>query len=420
LKWNLEGKLKLADDIRRDMIREPLHLPKITYASDKGVIKTPGRDVPITNISAYLSRAGDIIIEGTIDARHPEDIHNCDIVFQDDSGWDIIGKNFSIFEEKITVQAGADLSSLYANFKAMGLKLIGKRGKISSTDRVNIYKFVTDINFAGDVRIPGLSEFGVKFNTDGLKDLMLIKSNTPEIPRSVGYFEVADTYSKYDTTWTEIFDNLLLLFKFAASNVINFPVTFISNSQGDELIELTPYVNEGGSGRSIFYLSYPGALSELVDSTFASLVSLREALDLDRLILNYIMMKNIRYAEIGYLQGCVFMGGLSYSFAKNIMEYKHEGDKILKSDGSSYSFRELIEELYAYFDIKSKDMDFIRYRDEILNQGGISSITFEGILMNKAKLESVIEHLLLNILHFKGYYWDRPSKQWVKYNSEIA
>ncbi len=95
--------------------------------------------------------------------------------------------------------------------------MTGRRGKISSTDRVNIYKIVTDIDFAGDVRVAGLSEFAVKFNSDRLKDLLLIKSNIPEIPRSVGYFEVNDTYNNYNASWIDIFGNLLLLFKFAAS-----------------------------------------------------------------------------------------------------------------------------------------------------------------------------------------------------------
>jgi hypothetical protein len=302
-----------------DIAREPLHLPKITFASDKGIIKTLDGNVTITNVSAYLSRVGDVIVEGIIDARHPEDINNCEVEFQDNSGWNIIGENFTIFKESISINAGDDLRSLPAKFKAIGHKLIAKRGKISNTDRVNIYKIITDINFAGDVRIAGLREFGVKFTADRLKDLMLIKSDIPEIPRSVGYFEVMDIYNNYNTTWIEIFSDLLLLFKFAASNVINFPVTYINNAQGDELIELTSYINEGGNRKSIFYLSYPGALSELVDSTFLSLVSLREALNLDTLILNYIMLKNIKFVEVAFLQGCVFMGGLAYYFAKNIM-----------------------------------------------------------------------------------------------------
>lgn len=290
------------------MASEHLNLPKIAFASDKGIIKTPGGDVFINDVSAYLSRVGDIIIEGTINARHPENINNCEIAFQDREGWNIVGENFSIFNEKVTINAGADPQLLTANFKAIGTKLIGKRGKLSSTDLVKIYKIVTDINFAGEVRVAGLSEFAAKFTEDSLKDLMLIKANIPEIPRSVGCFEVADIYERYSTYWIDIFDNLLLLFKFAASNVINIPVTYINNSQGDELIELTSYIKEGGSGGSIFYLGYPGELSKLVNSTFSSLVSMRNVLNLDRLILNYIMMKNIGYVDAAYLQGCVFMG----------------------------------------------------------------------------------------------------------------
>jgi hypothetical protein len=80
------------------MIRETLHLPNITFASDKGTIKAPTGDVPITEISAHFSKVGDIIIEGAIDAKHPKNINSCDIEFQNESGWSIIGEKFSIFE----------------------------------------------------------------------------------------------------------------------------------------------------------------------------------------------------------------------------------------------------------------------------------------------------------------------------------
>jgi len=400
-----------------DMIRETLQLPNIAYASDKGVIKAPGGDVPITEVSAHFSSMGDVIIEGTIDAKHPKNINNCDIVFQDDSGWTIIGEKFSIFKESVSIQAGTDLRSIRAKFKAKGHKLIAKHGKISSTDRVNIYKIVTDINFAGDIHVPGLREFVVKFTTDKLKPLMLIKSNIPEIPRSVGYFEVVDTYDNYNKIWEDIFDNLLLLFKFAASNIINFPVIYIRNSLGDELIELTPYIIGSGNGSSIFYLSYPGALSELVDSTFTNLVSLRDTLDLDKAILNYVEMKNHRFTESAYLHGCVLVAGLAYFYAKNVKKYTQEGNRTLKSSGNYYSFEELIDELYRHYDITNFDMNFIKYRDEILNQGGLYSISFENIILEKLKFEAIIEHLLLNILQFDGLYWDRSSRQWVEYKS---
>ena len=131
-------------------------------------------------------------------------------------------------------------------------------------------------------------------------------------------------------------------------------------------------------------------------------------------------MKNIRYVDVGYLQGCVFMGGLAYYFAKNIMKYNLEGNKIFRSDEGCDNFKVLIEKLYKYFNIKNGDLDFIRYRDEILNQGGITSIPFEDVLINKRKLETVIEHLLLNILNFDGLYWDRASKHWVEYKSLTA
>ena len=62
-------------------------------------------------------------------------------------------------------------------------------------------------------------------------------------------------------------------------------------------------------------------------------------------------------------------------------------------------------------------MDFIRFRNEVIHQGAISSIPFEEIIIEKNKLEMIIEHLLLNILQYDGIYWDRLSNEWVEYKS---
>ena len=201
----------------------------------------------------------------------------------------------------------------------------------------------------------------VKFTIDELKDLMLVKSNISQVPRSVGYFETTDVYGNYETIWADRFNNLLLLFRFAASNMINFPVVYINNSQGGELIEITNYIREGGRGSSIFYLDYPGALSGMVDSTFRKVVSLRRDLDLDKLILYYIMMKNTSFIDNKYLLGCVFMEGLKYSFAKHVKGYTQKGDYFYKTDNKTrYNFGELIDEVYNNYNIKKGDRGFLK------------------------------------------------------------
>jgi hypothetical protein len=131
-------------------------------------------------------------------------------------------------------------------------------------------------------------------------------------------------------------------------------------------------------------------------------------------------MKNIHFTEISYLIGCVFLGGLSYSYAKNIRNYVQDKDKIIKPDGSAYNFNELIGEMYSYFRIMNADANFIKYRDEILTQGGISSIRFDELLQEKIKLETLIEHLLLNISNCNSLYWDRSSKEWIEYKPRIS
>ena len=399
------------------MRREPLQLPNIAFSSISGIIKIDEIEVPIYDVAAYLSREGDVIIEGKMDMFPRRDIRNCDVYFTDNNGWKIEGKKFIIFNEESFFQAGPNQGPLRSTFKARVLKLIAKRGEISSIDYVNVYKIETDINFASEIRVAGFKDLAVKFATEEIKNLLLFKSSIPQIPRSVGYFNIAGTFDNYNELLIKVFDNLLLLFKFAASNIINFPVTYISNSQGDELIEIVPYVKEGGQGRSIFYLSYPGTLSKLVDSTYINFVSLREILDLDKLILYYIMMKNTSFVDNAYLLGCIFMEGLKYSYAKNIKNYGVDRDRFLKADGTRYSFRELIDEIYECYNIKNKEMDFIRFRNEVIHQGAISSIPFEEIIIEKSKLEMIIEHLLLNILQYDGIYWDRLSKEWVEYKS---
>jgi len=147
---------------------------------------------------------------------------------------------------------------------------------------------------------------------------------------------------------------------------------------------------------------------------------MRQKLDLDKLIMYYIMMKNSHFVDNSYLLGCVFMEGLKYSFAKNIkrIPYDARAHKFLKPDGKTkYNFDELIRLLYSEFNINHGSTAFIRYRNEVIHEGAISSIGFHDILLEKEELEITIEHLLLNILKYEGLYWDKPSSQWVDYKS---
>jgi hypothetical protein len=396
------------------MAHELLQVGNICYASDSGIIKTSKGDVSISGVSAYLSKNGDVIVEGIIKLVDTDKVNNSDIQFQDFNGWSINGVSFSIFNEQST----PDIH--YVAFKAKGHKLICKHGEISNTDNVKIFNIVTGIKFAGAHHIDGLSEFAVKFNHSELKDLLLIKSNISQVPNSVGYFETSDIFSNYATTWVDRFNNLLLLLRFAASNMINFPLIYISKSEGNELIEITSYIKDGGQGSSIFYLDYPGELKKIVDSTYGNLVALRHVLDLDKLILYYIMMKNTIFVDNKYLLGCVFMEGLKYSFANNVKHYTPYKNGFInpaKSKNEKFTFEELITEIYQTYKITKDDKSFIKYRNEVIHQGAISSISFETLLAKKAELEALIEHLLLNILEYNGLYWDRSSKSWVNYKS---
>jgi hypothetical protein len=399
-----------------------LQLPELAYSSHSGTIVAQSGNVPITNVSAYLSEEGEVIITGTIDVMHPQTISNCDITFEDNNGWKIVGKKFSIFEENLAISSGSVSWPPKAAFKAKGWKLIADRGNIRDSDQVNIYNIITDINFADEVNFADLGKRGIKFLSEELKDFALIKTEVQQVPRSVAYFGVSDIYEKFEEKWRNYLDVFLLMFRFAASNFINSPVIYIKNPTGGEHIEMTSYIEYGGRGGRIFYLTYPGTVSDFVNSTFDQFVSLRKKLDLDKLIMYYIMMKNTGFVDNSYLLGCIFMEGLKHSFAKNLKGYPYDSTNhsFLKPNGSRCTFRDLINELYSEFHITHGNTGFIKYRNEVVHEGILSSISFEEILNEKQNLETTIEHLLLNILEYKGLYWDRPTREWVDYDTVVT
>ncbi|VVB69060.1 Uncharacterised protein [uncultured archaeon] len=397
---------------------EELRLPELSFLSASGIIKTPEKEIPISGIFASLSENGDVVIEGKISAGHLE-INNFDIEFQDRNGWKVTGKKFSIFQESGAFVAGAVSGPHFVAFKAKGWKLIADRGEISNDDEVNIYYIITDIKFASERRIPGFIEPGIKFSLDKLNNLVLIRSEALHVPLSVGYFAVSDEFSNYGRKWENYLDILQLMFRFAATDFINLPVLYIKNRNGGEHLEITAYIEYGGRGSKIFYLSYPGSISDFVNSTFDQFILMREKLDLDKLIMYYIMMRNTGFVDNSYLLGCIFIEGLKYSFAKNIKNYGYDNTKhkFIRSTGVSYNFRELLQELYDEYHIRHGSTSFIRYRNEVVHEGKISSISFDDILREKMELQITIDHLLLKILKYNGLYWDRPSREWVDYSS---
>ena len=400
---------------------EELQLPEILYMSHNGVIITGEDEIPISGISAHFSEDGLVIIEGTI-PRNREIDGKFDIIFQDKNGWNISAKNFVIIKRNESIVAGVPPDQHSSTFESRGLRLIAERGEIKPTDNVDIYYVITDIDFASERRIEGFRERGIKFNINLLKNIMLIKSNNIQVPRSVGYFALSDVFSAINEKWRNIFDILLLILKFAASDFISHPVMYVTNHSGGERIEAASCMEYNGKGSNIFYLGYPGTISGLVESTFEQFASLRSNLDLDKLIAYYVMMKHSRFVDTKYLLGCIFMEGLKYSFSKNIkrITYDEQRHGFKKSDGSNYAFKELIDLLYREYNITNGSTTFIKYRNEVVHEGALSSISFEEIILKEQELETTIEHLLLNILKYDGLYWDRSSREWVEYNTIIT
>jgi len=113
------------------------------------------------------------------------------------------------------------------------------------------------------------------------------------------------------------------------------------------------------------------------------------------------------YPETRILLGSVLMEGVKYAYAEHYKQYPRDSnDFFLKPDGQRYSFRALIEEVYDEFGLKNGDTGFIQYRNEVVHQGRLSSLSRAQTKALASGLERTIEHRLLRILAYKGDYWD--------------
>lgn len=136
-------------------------------------------------------------------------------------------------------------------------------------------------------------------------------------------------------------------------------------------------------------------------------------------------MKEANHAELRLLMGSVLMECLKYHYAKNFKKYKevknnfvkpfanHKTAKSLKRS-EKYTFRELIEEIYDEFKVNNKDLNFIKYRNEVVHQG-IFEVPYSEAKIILDELERSITEIILNILQFKGLYFDLEVDKWVKY-----
>lgn len=383
-----------------------LNLVEINFQSVTGTIKIDGENITVSQPTVFLNTEGEIIVEGICLEYEYRDISKFDMEFEDVNGWMV----------SITNCTKTNFSSPSGKLRAKCIKLNANRGQINIGDEVTMFKLLTGISFAADQfeEVCGVKERKViNFNPNDLKDIILVKSQFPKRPEINGYFAVKGSIDNIEMTFKQTFDNIEFLLNFAASNFIALPITYIRSSTAEKL-EIRPGINETGRGSSILYLQYPGTLSNFINSTYEQYKNLCNVLDLQKLFHYYIMMKNTGFLENAYLLGSVFMEGLKYSYAKNKYKIDTNGFFLKPNTNKTFTFIELIKEIYQTYGIKKGDTEFIKYRNEVIHRGDIS-LPFPDLLDKVIQLEITIEHLILNILNYNGLYWDRTRGSWIDY-----
>jgi len=389
---------------------------KIVFENCTGSLISQNKEYQIEKAKIYLSDNSDVIMEGC-----------CNNIFisQDEdkvfSGTFTDNQQRIISFDKLYINRTHGSNASFIEFEAIILNVTITSGVIDKEASAQIYVILTTIEFCGNefIDIDGKRDRALnKFTLIPSIEFSLINYKFLGISNSTGFIELLTTIDKWETEWSKIIKRLYYILSFSASNFVSMPLTYFIYDDGSKKIEMHSSSQETGRGSSIFYLKYPGVMYNVINKIYTNYLKYEQTLDLNKLLHYYIMMKNTNYLENAYLLGCVFMEGLKHSFAKKYRTYTANSNGFFLKPGSTkktYSFRELIKEVYDEFNLKDADEEFINYRNEVIHQGSID-LSFPDMNNQKEKLEITIEKLLLNILGFKGeLYWDKIAEEWINY-----
>lgn len=397
-------------------------LPRLRFDSATATAVSGGQTVQLSSISVFYTDTGELHVTGLDLPPGFADRMPVAVQFTTPNGWSVSIPRCVVNHREVSF--GAPSSGA---FEAMAPDLEAQQGQIADGDTVTLRQILTTIAFgADDMRVVG--QAGVRpvvtFTPTDLAGLTVVRARVPQVPRATGYIEVVDSYTATQTRWPDVINRLRALMNLTANDFVGLPILYIAGPKGKRLV-LRAIYKETGNRESIFPITWPQALSRLVNSTYEQYVTLEGAFDFPRLFHYYIMMRNTGYPENKYILGSVFMEGLKHCYAKNYRGYKKYGGSwkkpvALRKDpkDKTYRFKELVEEIYAEFGIQHGDTSFVDYRNEVIHQGEISSITnFPDLRKSATALEVTIEHTILKMLHYDGEYADRATGKWVEFRT---
>lgn len=236
-----------------------------------------------------------------------------------------------------------------------------------------------------------------------------------EIESAKGYLYYSNTLSTLDNYIDEIIPTLCSLISFGMGNFAGFPYHLIWKNDNNYKIILKGD-NFTREGTGIFYVEYPNILSDLIECGWQGWKHHSPSINLPVLIDYYVLIANQKHIESKMLLACVWMEAMKHQYAKNVRNYLvNRGGYFLKPGSSNkFSFLELVQEVYNYYNVSGGDLSFIVYRNEVIHQGQIN-LLFPQKLHQFNKLITSIEYILLDILQFNGKVWSRDNDNYVNF-----
>ncbi len=336
--------------------------------------------------------------------------------FIDEDGWDtrIEGCNLTSINRGCTV--GKDIESCICG-KAHSL--YSKQGILDNNDEVSVFKIIRNMPFNGDIystfnniNIPRI----IEFRPIEIKNIKLINGINIFLDNANGYFYYRCKYSEINN-----FDNYIMhmhnLLDLGSGRFVEIPLTYIAQKENYKEIRYKAEQEEWYSGFGIIEMHLPGGLSHYINKCYEPYKRYRALLGLEKIFTYYVLMYNASIPDIKFVLGSVLMEGLKYFFAKNIKKYKpNPHGYFKKTSNETWSFRDLLSQIYTEFGLIKGYDEFVKYRDEIIHTGHLDYPWPDKIEMIK-RLHDFISFLLLKILEYDGKFYSYEKQMYINVSS---
>lgn len=296
-------------------------------------------------------------------------------------------------------------------------------GKVTINIGTQLNKSAVTESFAvftgGDCTFPGdtIDQFNVKSIIDAQfisAGSMLCGAKIGDgIRNQIGYAHLK-SIPTYSQVWKSV-HKIKMFSTYAYSRFISVPWIFFKDSNGSKCIEMFP-TQRAGYAQPILRLGYPypnSPISTLLKNGWNEWdILVAQGLDLTHLTNLYVLVNNQEFIDTTLLLACNWLEALNYQYALNIKKYKQDKyNYFLKTDGSRYHFKTLVDEGLTHFGIRPPTLNFSTARNDLVHTGKIRSAIGTSLQI-KNELNTTIESLFFTVFKYTGDIIDYSRNDW--------